>query len=428
MIYTLILVMAIATAALIWVQMMTINRMADLQRKSFDLLINHTLAEAVDFIDQKEVEQFSQLEINDEYEYASSFDLYPNSDPAISLNRLGQNREGTIVPHISGEIQISTFGHSNPQVTSMQSSYEKRTSEKVKDLRFLQYLQERSELPVSLRIPQPFLEELIDTLLKQNQINLDYRFAIQTEIDGKSHYIMGNGDFRPPKDLQPYKKLLFPDEQPLKPNFLCIYFPKQRSEFFRSTSFLIFPSILLTFIIIGIFIVTLQIILRQKKISQIKNDFINNMTHELKTPISTISLASQMLRDAAVSHTPKTVDHISAVIYDESKRLTHQVEKVLQMAVFNEGKLKLKFSEIDLNKLIESISANFEIRLSTENGSLYKGLSAENPYINGDEVHITNVIFNLLDNAMKYSKEQPQIELLTENKNGWVVVMSRITV
>jgi two-component system phosphate regulon sensor histidine kinase PhoR len=116
------------------------------------------------------------------------------------------------------------------------------------------------------------------------------------------------------------------------------------------------------------------------------------------------------------------VDHISAVIYDESKRLTHQVEKVLQMAVFNEGKLKLKFSEIDLNKLIESISANFEIRLSTENGSLYKGLSAENPYINGDEVHITNVIFNLLDNAMKYSKEQPQIELLTENKNGWVVV------
>jgi len=424
MIYTLSLVMAIAAAALIWVQMMTIHRMADLQNKNLDILINRTLAEVIDVIDQAEVEQFEKFDaLNEDYEYSTDFDFYPNSDPVVSLNRLGQKGEITIVPHPTDrKIQNGKPECMTSQVQSMQSFYDKKTSENARRLRFWRYFQERSELPVSLRIPDGFLDALIDTLLKQKNINLEFKFAVQTEVDGKNVYIMGNDDFNPPKKAQLYKKLLFPDEQQLKPNFLCIYFPKQKSDLFKSTSFLIFPSILLTMIIIGIFIVTLQVILRQKKISQIKNDFINNMTHELKTPISTISLASQMLRDASVSLTPKSVDHISSVIFDESQRLTNQVEKVLQMAVFNEGRLKLKFTEIDVNKLLENVAANFELRLSTENGNLTKELSAENPYINGDEIHITNVIFNLLDNAMKYSKERPQIELLTENKNGWVVV------
>jgi len=417
MIYTLSLVMLVATAAMIWVQMMTINRMADLQIKNFDILVNRTLSEVIDYIDKAEVEQFLQLDASEpDYEY-TSFDLFPNSDPSSSLNRLGEKGEITMFSQFSGE-----NNRSRGQIPSMQSFYDKKTSENARRIKFSRYLQELSELPVSLLIRSSFLDNLIETPLSKNIINLDYKFAVQTEIDGKNVYIMGNDEFNPPKKIQPYKKLLFPDEEQLKPNFLCIYFPKQNSDLFKTTSFLIFPSVLLTLIIIGIFIVTLQIILRQKKISQIKNDFINNMTHELKTPISTISLASQMLRDSSVNHTPKTVDHISSVIYDESKRLTNQVEKVLQMAVFNEGKLKMKFSEINLNKLIENISSNFEIRLTTENGNLIKQLFAENPYIKGDEDHITNVIFNLLDNAIKYSKGEPQIELSTENKNGFVVV------
>jgi two-component system, OmpR family, phosphate regulon sensor histidine kinase PhoR len=428
MIYTLSLVMAIATAAMIWVQMMTINHMADLQKKNFDVLVNRTLSDVVDKIDQVEVSLFNEIEARQpDIEFNSPLDLFPNSDPTGSLKRLGQSGELTIIPKFSGSniqsrIHDQGKSRSSVQISSMQTYFDKKTYENIRRLRIIGFFQERSELPVSLRIPKDFLAQLVDTLLKIKNIKQDYKFAVQTEIDGKNVYIMGHDDFNPGKKVQIYKKLLFPDEQQLKPNFLCIYFPRQRSDLFKSTAFLIFPSILLTLIIIGIFIVTLQIILRQKKISQIKNDFINNMTHELKTPISTISLASQMLRDSTVVHTQKTVDHISGVIFDESERLTNQVEKVLQMAVFNEGKLKLKFSEIDLNKLVDTISSNFEIRVSTENGTLNTELSAENPYIKGDEVHITNVIFNLLDNAMKYSKEKPQIELSTENKNGWVVV------
>jgi two-component system phosphate regulon sensor histidine kinase PhoR len=178
----------------------------------------------------------------------------------------------------------------------------------------------------------------------------------------------------------------------------------------------------LTFIIIGIFALTLHIILRQKKLSLIKNDFINNMTHELKTPISTISLASQMLKDTSVAHTPKTIEHVSGVIFDESKRLSYQVEKVLQMAVFNEGRLKLKMSEINLNDVAGTVASNFQIRVTSQHGELNTRFAANHPLIKGDEVHITNVLFNLLDNAVKYSTEKPEIEFSTENKNGWVVV------
>ena len=146
------------------------------------------------------------------------------------------------------------------------------------------------------------------------------------------------------------------------------------------------------------------------------------MTHELKTPISTISLASQMLHDNSVSNTPRTIEHVSNVILQESKRLGFQVEKVLQMAVFNEGRLKLKFKDVHLNELINNVILNFEIRVKSKNGTLTSTIAAENDLIKGDEVHITNVIFNLLDNAMKYGKDVPAIEVNTENKKDFVVV------
>jgi two-component system, OmpR family, phosphate regulon sensor histidine kinase PhoR len=175
-------------------------------------------------------------------------------------------------------------------------------------------------------------------------------------------------------------------------------------------------------LLIGIFTYTILIILRQKKLSMIKNDFINNMTHELKTPISTISLASQMLEDGSITNTPRTIEQISKVINQESKRLSFQVEKVLQMAVFNEGRLKLRFKELDLNNIIANVIANFELRVQNKNGSLITEIEAENAQIKGDEVHITNVIFNLLDNAVKYSNGEPRIVVSTINKKDFVVV------
>ena len=178
---------------------------------------------------------------------------------------------------------------------------------------------------------------------------------------------------------------------------------------------MVIPIFILTSLLIAIFAYTIFIIFRQKKLSQIKNDFINNMTHELKTPISTISLASQMLQDGSISTTPKTIEHISQVINQESKRLSYQVEKVLQMAIFNEGRLKLRFKELDMNELVRGVIGNFELRVKNSNGDIRSDLQAKNDLIKGDEVHITNVVFNLLDNAVKYSHEIPDITVTTES-------------
>jgi two-component system phosphate regulon sensor histidine kinase PhoR len=164
---------------------------------------------------------------------------------------------------------------------------------------------------------------------------------------------------------------------------------------------------------VAVFAYTIMIIFKQKKLSQIKNDFINNMTHELKTPISTISLASQMLQDDTISNTPKTIAHISNVINQESKRLGYQVEKVLQMAIFNEGRLKLRFHLFDLNDLVRNVIMSFDIRIKNKNGILNTELQEMKEQVYGDEVHITNVVFNLLDNAVKYSNEIPEITVAT---------------
>lgn len=215
--------------------------------------------------------------------------------------------------------------------------------------------------------------------------------------------------------------MLFPyDFDGQQPNYLYVYFPKRRGFLLRTTGFTIIPTFILTTLLIAIFAYAIFVIFRQKKLSMIKNDFINNMTHELKTPISTISLASQMLEDGSITNTPKTIEHISKIINQESKRLSFQVEKVLQMAVFNEGRLKLKFKEFDINDTLRNVINNFEIRVKSKDGVLLSKLNTESVTIKGDEVHITNVFLNLLDNAMKYSNGSPEITVTSEKKDNMV--------
>jgi signal transduction histidine kinase len=149
------------------------------------------------------------------------------------------------------------------------------------------------------------------------------------------------------------------------------------------------------------------------------------MTHELKTPISTISLASQMINDSSIPAESKNMKNISRIIEDESKRLGYQVEKVLQMAIFDRGKLKLKLKQADMNDLVLSVINNFTIQVDKLGGSIAGELNAANSLVNIDTVHFTNVISNLVDNAVKYSPETPDILIATENRNGRLLIRVR---
>ncbi len=275
--------------------------------------------------------------------------------------------------------------------------------------------------PIEQKVDPESLQTLLHQELKNSGITMDYKYAIYSHTLGKSRFIMGNSDFNI-NSHNVYSILLFPSDIKTKANYLYLYFPDHRNYILHSAGFLAVPSVLLIFMILGIFVLTVNTILKQKKLSSIKNDFINNMTHELKTPIATISLASQMLRDSSVSNTPKTIEHVSGVIYQEAKRLSFQVEKVLQMAIFNEGRLKLKFKDFDVNDLARTVVQNFELRVQNKEGALLTELNATNSVIKGDEVHLTNVLFNLLDNALKYSKDKPEIIVATENKNNFLML------
>ena len=147
-----------------------------------------------------------------------------------------------------------------------------------------------------------------------------------------------------------------------------------------------------------------------------KNDFINNMTHEFKTPISTISLAAQMLKDPAVAKSPQMFQHISGVINDETKRLRFQVEKVLQMSMFERQKTMMKLNAVDVNDLVTSVMSTFKLKVEKFGGTIDADLAAEDAMVMVDEMHFTNVIFNLLDNAVKYAREDVPLALFIRTR------------
>ncbi|WP_290390648.1 sensor histidine kinase, partial [Paramuribaculum intestinale] len=173
----------------------------------------------------------------------------------------------------------------------------------------------------------------------------------------------------------------------------------------------IIPAFIMTFVLLVVFVITIYLIFRQKKLTDMKNDFINNMTHEFKTPISTISLAAQMLNDSSVRKSSNMLEHISNVINDETKRLRFQVEKVLQMSMFERQKATLKLQDVDANTIVENIIHTFKIKVEKYGGHIEAVLKAEQSIIHVDEMHFTNVIFNLLDNAVKYRREDESLKL-----------------
>ena len=191
---------------------------------------------------------------------------------------------------------------------------------------------------------------------------------------------------------------------------VSVHFP-ERSSYIRGIANYVMPAMIFTFILFVTFLITVYLIVRQKKISEMKNDFVHNMTHEFKTPISTISIAAQMLSDKSVNKDTGTYERLGEVINNETRRLRFQVEKVLQMSLFDRNNIALKLQELDANELIDSVIQTFSLKVTQSGGTLDTRLEAYNPFVNVDEMHFTNVIFNLLDNAFKYRREDEPLRL-----------------
>ncbi len=277
-------------------------------------------------------------------------------------------------------------------------------------------LYEASDKPLEERINFKLLDSDLKSELYNNGIEIPYHFTVSTN-DGREVYRCP--EYEEKGRGNTFSQILFRNDPPSKMGMLKIHFPTMNDYIFSSVWFMI-PSLIFTFLLLITFIFTIYQIFRQKKLTEIKNDFINNMTHEFKTPISTISLAAQMLKDPVVAKSPQMFQHISGVINDETKRLRFQVEKVLQMSMFERQKATLKRKEIDANELIAGVINTFTLKVEKYNGGISSELNAENPMIYVDEMHFTNVIFNLMDNAVKYKRpdEDLLLKVCTWNENG----------
>ncbi len=274
----------------------------------------------------------------------------------------------------------------------------------------------RKQIRIEDRIDAQTLKAIIDKIFINNDIDLNYQFAVKFE---NASFHIKSESFDAKTKTHRYETILFPNDVLSESYFLELYFPKERNILLKSLNTIKYMSILLTLIILGIFFAAIFMLFRQEKLSEIKNDFVQNMTHELKTPISTISLASQMLKDKSIPVESKNYEFISNIIDNESRRLGFQVEKVLQMAIIEKGGLNLKIKELNLHQLISDVVTNFSLKIENKNGKISTNLHAISFIVFVDEVHFTNVIFNLLDNAIKYCQREPIIEISTENrKNG----------
>lgn len=267
------------------------------------------------------------------------------------------------------------------------------------------------------------LDAFLEQELKNRGIALDYNYGIIQKRDSTLKY--HNSSEPDIKEKLTGSKLeanLFPVDLVQKDYYLSIDFPKKEKYLLSQAIVPLSASGVLMLVVIVCFGYAVKVILEQKKISEVKNDFINNMTHEFKTPIATVSLATEALQDDDLKKNQKIVDRYVGVIKEENKRLGMQVEKVLQIASLDKKNFKLKLEKTDIHDLIQKALVNIKLSVENRGGTIHSQLNAASSETEVDRVHLTNIIYNLVDNANKYSPENPEINIRTENISSGIII------
>ncbi len=262
------------------------------------------------------------------------------------------------------------------------------------------------------RVDFRLLESNMRSELEAVGINLTYHFSV---YDTNGEEVFRCADYSEKGADYSYTQTLFRNDPSQKMGVLRVHFPEM-DRYITGVVRTIIPSLVFTIVLFLTFCFTVWLIVRQKRDTEMKNDFINNMTHEFKTPISSISLAAQMLGDKSIKKSDAMIDNLSGVIVNETKRLRFQVEKVLQMSLYERNNIRFNEKEIDANSVIDDVVKTFQLKVKQNGGTLTAQLDAEDAAIYVDEMHFTNVIFNLMDNAVKYRREDVPLELTVSTK------------
>ncbi|MDR1722918.1 MAG: HAMP domain-containing histidine kinase [Tannerella sp.] len=431
-------VMAFAFVGLLILQVQYIATILKTSNEQFDTTVRRSLEKVSRDLEQEEARRYLE-----EYNNSQNADfMYKNPPDAQPINQMMLNirnhaysqatkRDSTgniqEIEHLE-QYQIQHVQGPRPQNNPTRKFSILERSEEIskttRDRWFLAkttlddvaytLIQQAYLKPIEQRVNFNELENIINTDFVNNGLNIP--FVLMVVNNSEQTVYQSKPITKTPKSSEIVTQVIFPLDPPSKHNYIKVYFPTKSDYLSESVSFLV-PSMIFSLILLVTFTITIYIIFRQKKLSEMKNDFINNMTHELKTPVSTISIAAQMMKDSDISKSPEVFKHISTVINDETKRLGFLVEKVLQMSLFENQKATLKLKELDVNDLIANVANTFELKVEKSGGTIDIDLQAEESTIFGDEMHITNMLFNLMDNAVKYRREEAPLRLMARTRN-----------
>ena len=279
---------------------------------------------------------------------------------------------------------------------------------------------ESKKVPLNSRLKQINFSKLLKSVLKNHGIELQYEYIVNSKNHKNSALISSGYDKNSKESV--FTINLFPNDLIDKSDYLNLYFPTRQEYIYKSLFFMILGSVIFTLIILLTFLVTIFTILRQKKISEIKNDFINNMTHEFKTPIATISLASDSISNPLVLEDKEQIIYLSRIIKEESMRMNTKVERVLQFSLFDKNDIEFHFTSLHVHEQIEKAIEKIKLQVEQKNGKLTTELNATRCVVDADSEHLISALLNIFDNAIKYSPSIIEINVATYNYENTVCI------
>ena len=431
-IWAIAIIMGFSFLALLFLQFSYVDEMVKMKKEQFDESVNRSLYQVSHNMELNETRRYLEKDINNTERRAFTQDSMMIDGLDGTIKHSHQFAVAADDGTVYSSFQLKTFSmkpasipkaiivrkdkntladatKSMQEIVRNRYVYQKALLDEV----VYNILYTASDKPLKERLNFRMLDQDIRSELINNGINIPYHVRVST-TDGRE--VFRCPDYSDEGKEYTYQQVLFLNDPQAKRGVVYIHFPEMNSYIFSSVRFMI-PSIIFTMVLLVTFIFTIVVIFRQKRYTEIKNDFINNMTHELKTPIASISLAAQMMNDDSVTKSEQMTKHLSGVITDESKRLRFLVEKVLQMSMFDKKSIIFKKKELDLNEMVEQIAQTFTLRVEHTGGKIYTEIEAIDSAIYVDEVHFQNAITNLMDNAVKYRKQDEPLDIYIRTWN-----------
>lgn len=444
-IWTIAIVMGLSFLGLLLLQLSYIEDMVKMKREQFDESVGRSLSAAAKQLEMDETASYLEQDVRETEGKAYQSDSAVVRNLGSTIQHSHQFSVSAVDGTVYSSFQLQTITTMPKSVAAKRAGLRQDqdhiadATRAMRDIIRGRYVYQKalldevvyrilytaSDRPLQERINFKMLDQDIRAELLSNGISLPYHFRVTTADGREVHRCQ---DYTDEGSQYLYSTTLFNSDPAAKMGRVTINFPDIDKYIFSSVRFM-FPAIAFTVVLLITFVFTIVIIFRQKRYSELKTDFVNNMTHELKTPIASISLAAQMLNDDTVKKSEQMTRHLSGVIADETKRLRFLVEKVLQMSMFERKKATMKLKETDINELVENAAHSFQLRVEHTKGKIYTQIEALDSTIYVDEVHFQNVVYNLMDNAVKYRQPDKPLDiyLRTWNEGSKVCLSIRDT-